>query len=171
MSKNILFGVSHALPKRNDESMTVSSEKPTQSEGGEGEGDGGESDFQEWRKFQAMQKADALGLLSTTTDKSFSSSDVAEFQEWKRFQALKKEAGGANRRLTSETYHGGGQIVLYDFDQAQMDGYPTKLGDRPPLGTVLRDIGKSASIGYDEVSNKPLILCLLNLIVTLLCGA
>ena len=47
-----------------------------------------------------------------------------------------------------------GQIVLYDFDQAQIDGYPTKYGNAEPLGKVLRDISHSASVGYDQVNEN-----------------
>lgn len=70
-----------------------------------------------------------------------------------------------------------GQLVLYDFDQAQIDGYPigtvSKRTHLPnwrvvanggkygglnlvgrALGAVLQDLGRSASVGYDEVINN-----------------
>lgn len=45
--------------------------------------------------------------------------------------------------------------MLYDFDQAQIDGYPAKYGNaEEPLGKVLRDISHSASVGYDQVNEN-----------------
>lgn len=57
--------------------------------------------------------------------------------------------------LTAIMRETGGQVVLYDFDQAQIDGYPAKYGNaEEPLGKVLRDISHSASVGYDQVNEN-----------------